>query len=446
GRGRLRLKSQGTMTWRYRDSRDPRSFGLGKDHGLVAAGEEVLEYSYDLNQAVPECELLIAQDLPSDLVYTVDPDPTTGDWPPFNPNRDLRTEVWPKITILVQSGTLPPTGGFIEIYGQAVREVIYYERAIGNELRNCLRGQLGSPIGAYVFNVVALGANGQLTTRQAEIKARLLPQREVDLLTRGMLNSQPPTVTSFTGLETLPLTQLGVTRLVGNITDETFTVESNEDFPSGLGYFMTDEGLGSNVHEIVAYQYRQSGGSGALFARARNQADGAGLFRGRYGTNSELALNAGLTVVEFPVRYHDRYQPEVESEDLSYYQRQITIPGARWDSIQWVEQEPRNRALNTQVRVVARFDGAPEWSEKPTNQPGGLYLFTDGEATNRIEVEAETMELRVYFFYPQGSYSRNAGSIGGGWNDSWKHSPTLDSIDVHYRKPWRVTHREDLSY
>ncbi|MEM7260705.1 MAG: hypothetical protein AAF488_01855, partial [Planctomycetota bacterium] len=447
GRGKLHLADNGGTVYRYREEADPRSWGLGKDLGLVQLGSEVLQYTYDLEQQIPQAEILIRQDLPSDLVrFYGERDPETDEWPMFNTNRDLRTEVWPEIQIQVVSGQLPPRGGFIEIYNQSVREVIYYESAAGNRLRNCLRGQLGSSIGSYVYNTFTIGTNGQPQQTQREIRARILPRREVDLVKRGMLGSLPPRISNLAGQRALPLTQLGVTRTLGTMTPGSFAVESNVDFPAGLGYVVRDEGLDTSVYEVIGYQYKEAGENGTLFARAKDEGTGAGLFRGRFGTNDQTELQAGATLIEFPVRYHDRYQPEVESAELQYYQRQFRMPGTIWEGIEWDEEEVRNRALSTQVRVVVRFDGAPSWDSKPTNRPGGLYQFTDGSRLNKLGVEAERLEFRVYFLYPQGSYGRDANSLGGGWNDSWKHCPAIDAIRFQYRKPWRVIHREDLPY
>lgn len=437
-RGRLRLSENGGVAFRYREARDPDSFGLGKDEGICAADDEMLHYRFAPTPAGEEAIVALAENITADLVTQYTAPDADGQYPPFNPTRDLRAEVWPRIEIRQVLGSLPSTDTFLEVFSGSNREIIFYERAQSNALINVLRGQLGTPISGHI---VFTGLNGDQTRN---VFMRVVPHREVEILRREMLATRAPKVTDFANGDLLPQPQIGVTRLVGQVRNEVIQVEGIEDLPGAHGYVITDQGRGTLEYEILGYLRVERNAEGSFLVRAQDDRTRAGLFRGRFGTHTDQALTAGTTLVEFPVRYHDRYQPGSESGDLQYYQRSFRVPGAFWDSIQWDEAEVRNRSLNTQVRVVARFDGAPGWDGEITNQPGGLYLFTDGRARNRIELEAETVELRVYYHYPQGSYGRNATEVGGGWSDSWKHAPVLESLRVHYKKPWSVVHREDL--
>ena len=96
--------------------------------------------------------------------------------------------------------------------------------------------------------------------------------------------------------------------------------------------------------------------------------------------------------------------------------------------------------------MLVRFDGEPGWDEKPTNRPGGLYLFDDGEQDNSLDIDAEEVEIRIYFKYPYGSYGKLSSGVGGGWSDDWKNSPVMNSLKLNYRKGWRVVHREDVPF
>lgn len=439
-RGRLRIKEDQGVAFRYRESRDPDSFGLGKNEGLALAGSESIHYRFSPNQTADDGIVALAETIAPDLVVQYTQPDANGDYPPFNPSRDLRAEVWPRIAIRRVSGTLPSTNTFLEVFFGSQREIIFYERANNDALINVLRGQLGTPISGHI---VFGGFTGQQINT---ILLRVVPYREVEILRREMLGTQAEPITDFATMPTLPLPQIGVTRIVGQVRDEIVQVEGVEDLPDAHGYVITDQGRSTGAYEVLGYLRTERNAEGSFLVRAQDDFTRAGLFRGRFGTHTEQALAAGTTLVEFPVRYHDRYQPDAETADLQYYQRAFRVSGAFWDSIQWEEVEVRNRSLNTQVRVVARFDGSPEWNSRPTNEPGGLYLFTDGEADNLVGIESETVEFRVYFHHPQGSYGRNASEVGGGWSDSWKHAPVLNRLRLNYRKSWRVLHREELPH
>jgi hypothetical protein len=80
------------------------------------------------------------------------------------------------------------------------------------------------------------------------------------------------------------------------------------------------------------------------------------------------------------------------------------------------------------VRVHARIDGVPQWDQAPTNSPGGLYEFESGKLPNRLDLEGDTLELRVYFPYYKNAYPGPA----------WKSKCVLRSLHAQYRQPLRV--------
>ncbi|MFN0057172.1 MAG: hypothetical protein ACKVX7_01830 [Planctomycetota bacterium] len=447
GRGRINAYEGNGAIWRQLDPGYPRSFGLGKDQGLCSIGGELLHYSFQPGAVEDLATVRILQELPSDLAFLYEQPDVDGNWPVRNVYRDLRTEVWPEIRVNILQGTLPPRDGFIEITTSELKEVIYYEIFTGTALRNCLRGQLGTQVGSYAFTTYQFNRQGGYTVTENLILARVLPRREVDLLRRQFLGTTAPEIVNLTQSPILPLAELAVTTSVGTLTDAMLQVESVRDFPTGAGYLLRDLGVGAATGlspvEILGYTAKEGDN---FFARARDDRTGSGLFRERYGTVGDTDLVAGETLVEFPVRYHDHYQPRVESTDLMYWQRTIRVPGAHWERVRWQAEEMRNRTFDTEVRVVARLDGVPDWDAEPTNKPGGLYLFTESDGRNEIQQSGETLELRIYYRYLPGSYGQNAAVAGGGWNDSWKHAPTLTSLEIDYRKPWRVLHREDLPH
>jgi len=153
---------------------------------------------------------------------------------------------------------------------------------------------------------------------------------------------------------------------------------------------------------------------------------------------------------ELPYRHPDRYEPEREGEALAYLQKSWRIPGAYWREISWVERPSRTlRERKADVVVVARFEGAPDWDAKPTNAPGGIYLFADEDAKEGepkrfpIDRVADQLEVRVYFRYPSGAFTRlPLNSV----TDDWKETPILDSLTVEYEKAGAILRHEELPF
>ncbi|MGE3165110.1 MAG: hypothetical protein AB7O52_09410 [Planctomycetota bacterium] len=420
-----------------------RGFGLGKPEGLFAIDQEVFHYSYDETEGVaPAATALLAQTLPRDAVLWSAEVLQPGENRLIDPARDLRSEVIPEIAITPETGELPATDGFLEFVNDARKEIIYYERRSGGRLYNCLRGQLGTEVGTYVYQYQYYGRQGQLVTQTNEWRLRVLDTREIDVLRRSMLNTER-LAGALGEAALLPLPQIAVTRTAGPITTESLPVVDARLFERRLGYAILDDGDPNTTDEIIGYQQREGN---ELLLLGRDDRTGNGIFRGRFGTPKRGVTGQDVPVVSFPARYHDRFDAQVESADLMYWQRAFQTPGARWDRIVWQVEEQRNTTFDNEVWVLVRFDGAPDWDQQPTNRPGGLYLFKDGGAVNRLGVQADLAEVRVMFRYPDGSYGRNSAAAGAGWSDTWKHSPVLDSLRIEYRKEARAIHRENLPF
>ncbi len=419
----------------------PSEFGLGKPEGLFSLGGEVFHYTMEPEESQQAIVQLI-QDLPRDPLYVdsaADDDYAYRNV--FDVRRDLRSEVIPSIRVS-DTSKLPPRDGFLEIISQEDREVVYYERAGNGLLINCLRGQLGTSVLTHIYEWEIWGGpqrGWQVLTN--EINMRVVPRQEIDLRTRSMLGSERRgTVLTKQSLVTIP--QVGITRFTSSPSEVDFPVLSTAEFTPGNGYIILDDGDSATEDEILGY----TGASGELFLRARDDRTGRGLFRGRFGTPVDRNPVRDTVAVEFYARYHDHYEPEADSHDLSYFQRAFRNPGTRWDAVRWEEKRLDNVTSKVEVRVVARLDGNPGWDEKPSNRPGGLFLFHDRNAVNPVDAEADELEFRIYFRYPPGSYGRAATGSGGGWSDDWKRTPILDQLTLDYRKRWRILHREDLRF
>ncbi len=415
---------------------DPRAFGMGKTEGLLLIDEEAMHYSFDPGQVDQDIVIQLTQDLPRDPFLNEDA-LADGVILPYDPARDLRTEV---VNIVKVNSTqqLPPNGGFLEIISGSNREILFYEQASNGVLRNVLRGQLGTPVGGYVFQWSYIDASGQTQVVTNTIRMRLLPFRDIDILTRGMLGTER--LSNSLGYNALlPIPAIPIVRLAGAITEISLSTLGNPaGFPRGEGYLLLDDGNPATLDEIVAH----TGPEGAAFGLFRDDRSGRGIFHGRFGTQFRQP-GVNTPAIELVPRHHDRYQPLVESKDLQYLERAWTMPGTMWDRIGWEVEEARNRRTMGTVRVLARFDGYPGWDSEPTNQPGGLYQFDDPDALNQIDRLSDALEIRIYYRHRPGAY----GPLGNGfWNDEWKHLPVLRNLSVEHRKEWRVLRHEEIPY
>lgn len=432
---------------------DPGKFGMGSTEGLLQVDSEILHYSHDSNQQQEDAVIVqLVQDLPRDP-FIDESELVDGDTIPYDPNRDLRVEMISDIKV-DNTGNLPSGGGFLEFITGSTSEVIFYQQATNGYLRNVLRGQLGSPVGGYVYQYNYLDAEGVTQTITNVHRLRLLPSREIDVLTRGMLSSARED--GQLGHESLmPIPSIPVARLAGQLREGGLTLDilgGDEDTPSSSlrafgnneGYLVVDDGIATTADEIIAH----TGVSGNGFGLFRDDRSGKAIFRGRFGTGEMVSPDSppprGTPVIELMARNHDRFQYMADSKDLQYFERAWTKPGTMWDRIGWEVEQTTRGATPAFVQVYARFDGKPSWDSEPTNSPGGLYRFDQPDADNLLGQYGDSLEVRVYFYHQRGAYGRNSSS--GQWSDEWKHLPVLKNLEIEHRKEWRVLHHEEYPY
>jgi hypothetical protein len=307
---------------------------------------------------------------------------------------------------------------------QGFYEIFYYRQA---GFSQCLRGQFSTPIvgqflGTLVHNV----------TRRLRLVGRSLLGTE-----RKAHGLGDPVV--FVPYSTIyPVT--------GPMTDAGIPVKKSQQFSPGGGYLLLDSGQPGQPWEIVAHLGQHGDG---LLARPRDE-KGKGILRACFGTQNQ-PISDQLFAYEMPYRYPDRYEAEADSESLAYLQKSFRFPGAYWRKITWLERPPRTlRERRADIVVAARFDGVPEWSAKPTNAPGGLYLFEDkNRKDNRgpkefpLDRMGDQLEIRVYFRYPSGSFLRLPNNI---FTDDWKESPILEWLTIEYEKAGAIVRHEELPF
>ena len=313
-------------------------------------------------------------------------------------------------------------------------EVVYFERKSGGDFFACLRGQFQTT----VFTTVNLPANSSSNSigavRNAAVRLRLVG--------RGLLGS--PRQTHNVGDSISRVNYLPITQVTGPMTDTGLPVTETNGFP-GSGYLLLDPARGTRDYEIVAYSGRDGEG---LFQRPRGE-DGRGILRQRFGT-AEFGISSGMFAYALPYRFFDRYEPLAESEDIAHFQKSFRAPGAFFKSISWRERaSPSGRERLCDVIVAARFDGVPEWNVKPTNKPGGLFVFDARDIGHSeapifpLEVAADQIEVRVYFRYQEGAFRFIDQTQ---MSDDWKETPVLDALTVEYEKAGRVLRHEETRF
>ncbi|MCX7703575.1 MAG: hypothetical protein N2234_05690, partial [Planctomycetota bacterium] len=127
--------------------------------------------------------------------------------------------------------------------------------------------------------------------------------------------------------------------------------------------------------------------------------------------------------VFLPFRYYDLYQKQVYSTEGVFFHAYKKLPNSFIKRITWDATVPQGCVLKVQVRLNEQ----PSWESQPDNtagKRGGLFEFTDPEGENEINLNADMVEIRVYFTYFDGAY--NAGL--------WKDTPVLRSITLEYLK------------
>ncbi|HVR75624.1 MAG TPA: hypothetical protein VMT52_14915, partial [Planctomycetota bacterium] len=340
-----------------------------------------------------------------------------------------RTTVFDRISVSNMTGRFEEEG-FARLADRHLEridfyEVFYYRRRQGG-FSQCLRGQFGTPI---ALNAQA-GTIHNVT-------------RRLRLVARGLLGSEPAHHGLGDSVAFVPYAT--VSPVTGPLTTTGLPVKDAKLFARSGGYVLLDPAMPGAPWEILGHLGPAGDG---LLACARDER-GRALFRASFGTK-ELPISNEILAYEIPYRYPDRYEPEADSESLAYLQKSYRVPGAYWRSIEWLERPPRSlQERRAEIVIVLRFEGAPGWDSKPTNTPGGLYIFQAEEGRDQgpvrfdIDRVADQVELRVYFRYLSGAFSRLPGNH---FRDDWKETPVLEALTLEYEKAGTVVRHEELPF
>jgi hypothetical protein len=254
---------------------------------------------------------------------------------------------------------------------------------------------------------------------------------------RGLLgtDAQPHQPTEgITYLGALPVAILAAN--VGADDAELRLVGTPTGFPSHGLVRVEDELVHyTNLENGVLFMPRGSAEPG------EKDAKGPGLFRGRFGTQ-RAEHPAGAAIVLHPFRYWDCWSDLADAPELTYFGLSCEQPDAYWRRVFWKERAPA--FPGPQLGVLQRTSDGPwdavPWDAAPEPEKGLALLLEgklDGEG-NRIEVQADRVEWRVFVRHLPGSYDPLEGLAHG-----WKTTPRLELFGVEYMGPNRTFARVD---
>ena len=236
-------------------------------------------------------------------------------------------------------------------------------------------------------------------------------------LKRGLLGTTPAPHPEGSRIYIIPYPRSG--RFDGGLTEETIPCQDPGE-TSREGYIQVAKTDGQG--EIIPYSYKRN-----RELRRYRDIYGQGVFRGAFGS-PQTGCTSGDLGIYIPYRYHDLYQPNVESNQGVYFYAVNTFNYAFIRSITWDATVPQG----TVTRIQVRIDGEPGWESAPTNQKGGIFEFVDPTGVNPVGVMGQRVEVRVYLTYVQDAY------LG----DAWKKTPIVRSITLEYDQPYVVHHHE----
>lgn len=189
-------------------------------------------------------------------------------------------------------------------------------------------------------------------------------------------------------------------------------VKNTHDFYKE-GYLRIDD-------EILSYTSKTSDS----FSMPEDKED-KGLLRGSFGSKP-IAHLVSEVAYAFPTRYWDRNLKGHDGPEGAYFEAAKHAPGAFWKRVVWKEENPNPNYLGITVKV--RANGKPEWDTKPTNKEGSIFEFTNPKEENRLEIEADFLEIRIYFPYKKEAFAKG----------QWTQQAMLKSLFVEYQQPPRT--------
>ncbi len=174
----------------------------------------------------------------------------------------------------------------------------------------------------------------------------------------------------------------------------------------------------------------------------RQSGETVGIFRARYGTRTQSHGSDDI-VLDMPFRFWDRYVPQSDDPELSFYQFGVNEPRAFFKRISWHHRSEKSRLG---MKVLLRFDPKVPWDTDPANSNGALLLLDANSGQGQdilsqhlLNRQARGLEARVFFVYEANAFD----PVTLRSND-WKETPQLLDIELRYLAAPYVISRETL--
>ena len=251
-------------------------------------------------------------------------------------------------------------------------------------------------------------------------------------LRRGLLGTEPQP--HFPGEPIQYLERWPTTTLAGALdpNDEDLLVVASDVFGS--------EGTVLIGGELIHFTRREQGVLG-MPAQSTEPGlmdrKGPGVFRGRYGT-APSAHQAGTPVIEFPVRYWDRWSDRADCPELAWFGFELDQPGAYWLSTFFEVED--SGVGGSRIEALVRTDPSVPWDSDP-DLVEGLRVLREGTRDGKpIELGygSDLLEWRVYVRFEEGAFDPVLGNAHG-----WKATPRLRHVGAEYYAPRRVLESVD---
>lgn len=210
--------------------------------------------------------------------------------------------------------------------------------------------------------------------------------------------------------------------------DASIPVQSTNSFP-GEGTLLIDG-------ELIHYTRLRNGAFEMPLSSSepgRMDQRGAGIFRGRYGTEP-AAHTAGTPAIFFPIRYWDRWAHQADGPELAYFGLELAQPAAFWRSFTWQEEESAHPGLR--LGVLVRSDRSVPWDADPETTDGLDLYYRGGDETRQqpIGTQSDGVEWRVFAEYTPEAFGI-WGQANWGWGHGWRATPRLNNFLVEYLGP-----------
>ncbi|MFT7667363.1 MAG: hypothetical protein ACI8X5_000042 [Planctomycetota bacterium] len=211
--------------------------------------------------------------------------------------------------------------------------------------------------------------------------------------------------------------------------DADIFVQSTDNFPSE-GTLLID---GELIHYTRLVQNNGFGMPRGSSMPGMMDERGSGIFRGRYGTQPESHA-AGTPAIFFPMRYWDRWEPQVDGPELSYFGFELSQPAAFWRGFSWTEEAPVHPGIR--LGVLMRTDESIPWDSDPEITDGLELFYENGRDTNMTPISAQSdrVQWRVFAEYTQEAFGI-FGQQSWGRGHGWRTTPGLTSFLVEYLGP-----------